>query len=374
MPHRTRTPSASSTPATREGLTLSRRNLLKAGLAGVGGLTLPALLRSRANAARRGARRASSCCGWPAGRARSTPGPQARPAAREPRAVRRHQDEAARRPRLRAPAEARGDARPLHGHPLGRLPAQQPRAEHGHADGEPARRAAHQPRGRAATPPSARSSRSSTAPNHPAVPPTSRSCGRAATSPSAATSASSTTRSSPTRPRSCRSTTSSARTPGSSPAARCSSCRPTCPPTASATGRRCCRASTACAPTSTRPARWTALDHYGQQAVEMLTGGRVRDALDLAKEPPATRERYGKHLWCQQALLARRLVEAGRRVRHARPELPHRVGHLGHARRQHPALRRHQEGPRAAAAAVRPPHHDAGRRPATSAACSTRCW
>src|SRR5262249_5892395 len=28
-------------------------------------------------------------------------------------------------------------------------------------------------------------------------------------------------------------------------------------------------------------------------------------------EPAAVRERYGKHLWCQQALLARRLVEAG---------------------------------------------------------------
>jgi hypothetical protein len=54
-----------------------------------------------------------------------------------------------------------------------------------------------------------------------------------------------------------------------------------------------------------------ALDKYEQQAVGMLTGGRVRDALDLSKEPMATRERYGKHLWCQQALLARRLVEAG---------------------------------------------------------------
>jgi hypothetical protein len=53
------------------------------------------------------------------------------------------------------------------------------------------------------------------------------------------------------------------------------------------------------------------LDKYGQQAVGMLTGGRVRDALDLAKEPAATREKYGKHLWCQQALLARRLAEAG---------------------------------------------------------------
>ncbi len=55
----------------------------------------------------------------------------------------------------------------------------------------------------------------------------------------------------------------------------------------------------------------TGLDKYGRQAVEMLTSGRVRDALDLEKEPKANREKYGKHLWCQQALLARRLVEAG---------------------------------------------------------------
>ena len=31
----------------------------------------------------------------------------------------------------------------------------------------------------------------------------------------------------------------------------------------------------------------------------------------LPKLAAATREKYGKHLWCQQALLARRLVEAG---------------------------------------------------------------
>jgi hypothetical protein len=60
-----------------------------------------------------------------------------------------------------------------------------------------------------------------------------------------------------------------------------------------------------------RSGSMAALDKYEQQAVGMLTGGRVRDALDLQKEPAATRERYGKHLWCRQALLARRLVEAG---------------------------------------------------------------
>ncbi len=53
------------------------------------------------------------------------------------------------------------------------------------------------------------------------------------------------------------------------------------------------------------------LSHYQRQAVEMLVGGRARQAFDLTREPSATRERYGNHLWCQQALVARRLVEAG---------------------------------------------------------------
>lgn len=54
-----------------------------------------------------------------------------------------------------------------------------------------------------------------------------------------------------------------------------------------------------------------ALDDYQQQAVEMVTGRAARDAFDLSREPEAVRARYGKHLWCQQTLLARRLVEAG---------------------------------------------------------------
>lgn len=53
------------------------------------------------------------------------------------------------------------------------------------------------------------------------------------------------------------------------------------------------------------------LDAYGRQAVGLLTGGRVRDALDWEKESAAVRERYGSHLWGRQLLLARRLVEAG---------------------------------------------------------------
>jgi hypothetical protein len=54
-----------------------------------------------------------------------------------------------------------------------------------------------------------------------------------------------------------------------------------------------------------------AMDRYGQQAVEMLLGRRAQEAFDIAREAAAVRDRYGRHLWCQQALIARRLVEAG---------------------------------------------------------------
>ena len=37
----------------------------------------------------------------------------------------------------------------------------------------------------------------------------------------------------------------------------------------------------------------------------------VADAFALEKEKPATRDRYGRHLWGQSCLLARRLAEAG---------------------------------------------------------------
>jgi hypothetical protein len=55
----------------------------------------------------------------------------------------------------------------------------------------------------------------------------------------------------------------------------------------------------------------TATDAFHQQAVEMLTGDAARRAFDLSLEPEGVRDRYGPHLWCRQALLARRLVEAG---------------------------------------------------------------
>jgi Protein of unknown function (DUF1501) len=52
------------------------------------------------------------------------------------------------------------------------------------------------------------------------------------------------------------------------------------------------------------------MDSFQQQAINMLQGGRVKKALDLTREPEALRQRYGPDLG-QQLLLGRRLCEAG---------------------------------------------------------------
>jgi hypothetical protein len=54
-----------------------------------------------------------------------------------------------------------------------------------------------------------------------------------------------------------------------------------------------------------------AMDRFEQQAVDIVAGQRAQQVFDLSREPAAVRQRYGDHNWCQQALLARRLVEAG---------------------------------------------------------------
>ena len=66
------------------------------------------------------------------------------------------------------------------------------------------------------------------------------------------------------------------------------------------------------------------LDEINQQALDILTSSKLADALDLSKEDPAVRERYGKGDPKRYAdgaprnpdhfLMARRLVEAGARV------------------------------------------------------------
>jgi hypothetical protein len=56
------------------------------------------------------------------------------------------------------------------------------------------------------------------------------------------------------------------------------------------------------------------LGHYGahqQQALDLVAGARARRAFHLGEEPEALRDRYGRTKFGQSVLLARRLVEAG---------------------------------------------------------------
>lgn len=52
-----------------------------------------------------------------------------------------------------------------------------------------------------------------------------------------------------------------------------------------------------------------AIDAHTERALEMITSPRARDAFDLKQESPETHARYGKY--CENLLVARRLVEAG---------------------------------------------------------------
>jgi hypothetical protein len=53
---------------------------------------------------------------------------------------------------------------------------------------------------------------------------------------------------------------------------------------------------------------------FREQAFQLLTSTAVADAFALDREQPETRDRYGRHLWGQSCLLARRLAEAGSSV------------------------------------------------------------
>ena len=54
-----------------------------------------------------------------------------------------------------------------------------------------------------------------------------------------------------------------------------------------------------------------AMDRFGQEAYEFVTGPTAREAFAIGKEPTRLRDSYGRDSWGQSALLARRLVEAG---------------------------------------------------------------
>lgn len=56
-----------------------------------------------------------------------------------------------------------------------------------------------------------------------------------------------------------------------------------------------------------------AFDRHQARAISMMTEPRLRDALDVRREPERVRERYGYTLFGQSCLAARRLIEAGGR-------------------------------------------------------------
>jgi uncharacterized protein (DUF1501 family) len=56
------------------------------------------------------------------------------------------------------------------------------------------------------------------------------------------------------------------------------------------------------------------LRRFQERATDLVTGPAARRAFDLEREPPAVRDRYGRHPLGQNLLLARRLIEAGVRL------------------------------------------------------------
>jgi uncharacterized protein (DUF1501 family) len=69
------------------------------------------------------------------------------------------------------------------------------------------------------------------------------------------------------------------------------------------------------------------MDRYQQDAIDLVTGTRAREAFDIEKEDPKTRDRYGRNAWGHYTLFARRMVEAG--VRFVTVDMPHWDDHSG---------------------------------------------
>ncbi|MDA0284128.1 MAG: DUF1501 domain-containing protein [Planctomycetota bacterium] len=56
-----------------------------------------------------------------------------------------------------------------------------------------------------------------------------------------------------------------------------------------------------------------AYDQFQQRALSLVSSQKTREALDLSREPATLRDAYGRHLFGQSTLMARRLIEAGSR-------------------------------------------------------------
>ncbi len=60
----------------------------------------------------------------------------------------------------------------------------------------------------------------------------------------------------------------------------------------------------------------SSMDEFQAQAFDLLSGTAARKAFDINAQPSSTRDRYGRHVFGQSTLLARRMVEAGVRLVH----------------------------------------------------------
>lgn len=63
-----------------------------------------------------------------------------------------------------------------------------------------------------------------------------------------------------------------------------------------------------------RDAGTSALGSFQARALDLITSTESRRAFDIAAEPAPVREKYGRNIYGQSTLLARRLIEAGCRV------------------------------------------------------------
>lgn len=55
-------------------------------------------------------------------------------------------------------------------------------------------------------------------------------------------------------------------------------------------------------------------DRFRELAIQLMSSPKAAEAFDLSREDEVLRDRYGRHLWGQGCLLARRLAEAGTAV------------------------------------------------------------
>lgn len=76
-------------------------------------------------------------------------------------------------------------------------------------------------------------------------------------------------------------------------------------------------------------------DRFQQRALGLVTSDHTRRALDIRQEPAAIRDRYGRHLFGQATLMARRLIEAGVRFVTVHWDCPDGYGWDSHVHSDH---------------------------------------